>query len=192
MLKSKLVLNADQWRAMSSVPRWSIIGCLRAGGPQSVSEISTELGIPPKGLYYHLRALISVGLIEVHSSRKSTRQVESVYQAVADWFSFDSSEEDSFIQGAYVKSVTAILEGTAKRIRSAHGLLPANSPTRALIKLETANVYLSEGDQMELQTKIEELAAWAKSRNQKGGGTRVLVVGCSTPLIGKLDELESD
>lgn len=191
MLKSKLVLNADQWRAMTSVPRWSIIGCLRAGGPQSVSEISAELGVPPKGLYYHLRALATVGLIEIHSSRKSTRQVEAVYKATADWFAFDQSEEDSDIQEAYVKAVTAILEGTAKRIRSAHTLLPSNSPTRSIIKVETANVYLREEDRVELQAKIQELAAWAKSKNQKEGGTRVLFVGCSTPLIGKLDDLES-
>ncbi len=191
MLKSKLVLNADQWRAMSSVPRWSIIGCLRAGGPQSVSEISTELGIPPKGLYYHLRALTSVGLIEVHSNRKSTRQVEAVYQAVADWFSFDPSEEHAEIQGAYIKAITAILEGTAKRIRSANALLPTNSTSRSIIKVETANVYLSEDDRIELQKKIEDLALWAKTRNQREGGTRVLFVGCTTPLIGKLDELES-
>ena len=190
MSVTKLVLNVDQWRAMSSVPRWSIIGCLRAGGPQSVSEISAELGVPPKGLYYHLRALASVGLIEVHSSRKSTRQVEAVYQATADWFAFDSTDENGEIQEAFIRAVTNILDGTAKRIRSAHAQLPPNSPTRSLIKVETANVYLSEKDQSELQSRIQELVAWAKSRNKKEGGTRVLLLACSTPLIGKLDDLE--
>ena len=157
-----------------------------------MSEISSVLGVPPKGLYYHLRALTSVGLIEIHSNRKSTRQVEAVYRAAADWFSFDQSEQNSIIQSAYVKAVSTILEGTAKALRSAHGILQANSPTRALINLETANVYLSEANQAELQAKIQELAAWAKSKNQKEGGTRVLFVGCSTPLIGKLDDLESE
>lgn len=189
MPKTKLVLNSDQWRAMSSVPRWSIIGCLRAGGPQSVSELSAELGVPPKGLYYHLRALATVGLIEIHSSRKSTRQVEAVYKATADWFSFDPTVQDTELQGAYVKAVTNILEGMAKRIQSAHELLPSNSSLRSFIKLETANVYLSEEDQAELHLKIQALLEWSKSRNQKEGGTRVLIIGSSTPLLGKLDEL---
>ncbi len=192
MLTSKLVLSADQWRAMSSVRRWSIIGSLRANGPQSVSELSVELGVPPKGLYYHLRALTSVGLIQIHSSRKSTRQIEAVYEASADWFSYDAADQNAETQEAYVGAVTSILEGLAKRIHSSHLQLPVDSKIRSLIKIETANVYLAENDQIELQKRIQDLAAWAKSRNMKEGGTRVLVVGCSTPLIGKLDDLEME
>lgn len=59
---------------LASPIRIEIIDTLEAlGQPASVAELAAELGRPADGLYYHLRPLVDVGLVEEESAADGRR-----------------------------------------------------------------------------------------------------------------------
>src|SRR5476651_758097 len=57
--------DAKKIAVLAAPARIEIIGMLEAlGGTATVAALAEQLGRPADGLYYHLRALLRVGLIE--------------------------------------------------------------------------------------------------------------------------------
>jgi DNA-binding transcriptional ArsR family regulator len=78
-----LVKDKPQLAALASGVRQEIVDVLPRLGTVSVAELARALDRPPDALYYHIRALLRVGLVvEVGSSRDGRRR-EALYRAVA-------------------------------------------------------------------------------------------------------------
>lgn len=82
-LDAHAVESAAQLRALTSTVRQELIDALQALGEASVPELALQLGRPADALYYHLRALLRVGLLRQSGSRQQGRHVEAVYTTVA-------------------------------------------------------------------------------------------------------------
>jgi len=78
-----LVKDRTQLSALASGTRQEIVDVLPRLGTASVAEIARALDRPPDALYYHLRALEKVGLIESAGSRRTERRQEALYRAIA-------------------------------------------------------------------------------------------------------------
>lgn len=78
-----LVKDRAQFSALASGTRQEIVDVLPRLGTASVAEIARALDRPPDALYYHLRALEKVGLIESAGSRRTERRQEALYRSVA-------------------------------------------------------------------------------------------------------------
>lgn len=78
-----LVKDQTQFAALASGTRQEIVDVLPRLGTASVADIARALDRPPDTLYYHLRALAKVGLIESAGSRRTERRQEALYRAVA-------------------------------------------------------------------------------------------------------------
>jgi DNA-binding transcriptional ArsR family regulator len=65
-----VVSRPAQLRALASPVRQEIVDTVQALGQAAVTEIATHLGRPADGLYYHLRALQSAGLLRVAGERR--------------------------------------------------------------------------------------------------------------------------
>jgi predicted transcriptional regulator len=79
MSSSAFELTLEQVRELSSPIRVSIFATLRMRGPQSIRELANFMGVRPDSLYYHMRILEQVGIIELVETRQSTIRQEAVY-----------------------------------------------------------------------------------------------------------------
>ena len=69
-----LIESADQIAMLASPTRMEIVMTLEAlASPTTVAELAAEMGRPADGLYYHLRALVSSGLLEEHTEAGDQR-----------------------------------------------------------------------------------------------------------------------
>ena len=59
----------------------------------SVSQIADELDMTPQAIYHHIRKMLEVGLIEIAKEERIDHFIETYYQASAEVFQFNYSEE---------------------------------------------------------------------------------------------------
>ena len=76
------IRRRDQVEALVSAVRQEVIDTLQAAGPQSAAELARLMGRPADALYYHLRRLVTVGLLVPHGERRRGRRTEVVYDLV--------------------------------------------------------------------------------------------------------------
>lgn len=78
-----IVRRPAQVAALASPVRQEIVDAMCAIGPCSVAELAALLGRPADALYYHVRALLRVGLLIDRGTRPAGRRAEAVYDVPA-------------------------------------------------------------------------------------------------------------
>ncbi len=79
-----LLEDVKQLEALVSPLRRKMIGALSAEGPLSATQLADRLGRAPDALYYHLKALIKVGLVVERNTRATKRRPEVLFDLIAD------------------------------------------------------------------------------------------------------------
>jgi len=106
-----LVAEAEQFEAVSSGVRFEMLTFLIAAGPCSIAVLADQMDRRADGLYHHIRKLVTAGLIREVGFRKSGRQVETIYDSVADHFQFDVD----FESGRNVDRLLQLMKATLRR-----------------------------------------------------------------------------
>ena len=106
-----LVAEAEQFEAVSSGVRFEMLTFLIAAGPCSIAVLAEQMDRRADGLYHHIRKLVNAGLIREVGFRKSGRQVETIYDTVADHFQFDVD----FASGRNVERIIQLMKATLRR-----------------------------------------------------------------------------
>src|SRR5262249_27939086 len=83
-----LIRSRRQMRALAAPTRQEIVDVLPRIGTVSVAELARALGRPADSLYYHLRALRSVGLVLSAGLRTRNGRPEALFRAVAQQMTF--------------------------------------------------------------------------------------------------------
>ena len=73
------VKSEKQLVALTSPARQEIVDALQAAGRSTVAEIADQLGRPADSLYYHVRKLVSVGLLVEAGRQRSGSRDEAIY-----------------------------------------------------------------------------------------------------------------
>jgi hypothetical protein len=83
-------------RAIRSPVRQEILDKAQALGPFSIAELAHVVGRPADGLYYHVKALLAVGLLQPAGERGAGRRREALYQTPAPedglWLVYDPTD----------------------------------------------------------------------------------------------------
>jgi DNA-binding transcriptional ArsR family regulator len=164
-----------------------IIAALRAQGRMSITELSSALGIEPKGLYYHVRALVEHGLLEQVAIRKGVRRDEAVYAAVGDRFEIDHVGGGFDEQTAADQLAQALIRQNARAWQTASFSLGINDPKRQALMVETINCTLNPSQMMTLKEKILEVAQWAIGQEPIRDGMMVTITIFGSPVVAKFD-----
>lgn len=106
-----LVAHAEQFDAVASGVRFEMLTFLIAAGPCSIAVLAAQMDRRADGLYHHVRKLVGAGLIREVGFRKSGRQVETIYDSVADHFQFDVD----FQTGRNVERILQLMKATLRR-----------------------------------------------------------------------------
>lgn len=80
MPKPYIIQEPRQIAALASPARQEIVDAAQSLGACSIAEIARALGRAPDSLYYHVRALLRVGLLVEAGSRPGRRRPESLYR----------------------------------------------------------------------------------------------------------------
>jgi predicted ArsR family transcriptional regulator len=80
--RSHLVRSKAQLDALAAAARQEIVDVLEQIGTVSVAELADALGRPADALYFHLRALVRVGLVRKAGSRARPGGREALFRTV--------------------------------------------------------------------------------------------------------------
>lgn len=81
--RGAVIDSLPRLRALASPVRQEIVDTLQSLGRASIAELARRLGRPADGLYYHVRALVAVGLVVDAGPRAAGRGEERVYRTFA-------------------------------------------------------------------------------------------------------------
>jgi DNA-binding transcriptional ArsR family regulator len=91
-----VIRDPEQIRALRSPLRQEILDKAQALGPCSIGDLARALGRPADGLYYHLRALLAVGLLRPAGQRGEGRRREALYETPAPegglWLAYEPAD----------------------------------------------------------------------------------------------------
>ncbi len=153
-----VIRRAEQLAALGSPVRWAIGESLSVHGPSSVGELADRLDRVPESLYYHVRALVDVGLVLVDHRRKATRRSEAVYRLVAPRLVLDPLQRSAKYIEALAETCATLLRQTERSYRAAvaKGGITLSGPRRNLMG-RRATVRLSRKGLSELNRALESV-----------------------------------
>lgn len=99
----------DQWTAVISGRRVELIEFLSAVGPCSVFELAQHMDVAADSLYHHIKKLVATGIVREVGVRNAGRQVERLYDVVADEFDFHVELETGRNVGLFWKLAKSLL-----------------------------------------------------------------------------------
>jgi DNA-binding transcriptional ArsR family regulator len=178
-----VVASPRQSAVLVSAARQEIVDVLARMGTVSVAELAATLGRPADALYYHLRALVRVGLVLRAGSRKSAIGTEALYRTIATELHLRYPSEASDRDGT--RSVSAIVSSMLRLgIRDFRRALESGNarvagPSRELWALRVTG-WLSPDDVRDVNRQMRRLrsAVW----KPKGKGRLYGVTVLLTPL----------
>lgn len=162
-----MIRDVEQIRALRSPVRQAILDTAQALGTCSAADLARELGRPADGLYYHLRALTSVGLLVEAGSRGDGRRQEGLYATASPreglWLVYDPADLRN--AGAVTAAVGGMLRLTDRSFAAA--FRPDATVTGPRRNLWAARVegWLSPTDLEEVNALLQRLrVAFARPR----------------------------
>jgi predicted transcriptional regulator len=104
-----MIRSERQLRALASAPRQEIVDVLAESGTVSVAELATTLGRPADALYFHIRQLIRVGLVEKAGDRLHGGRKEALYRTVAPELMLEYQPRSAANRAAVTAIVSSML-----------------------------------------------------------------------------------
>ena len=113
-----MVRSPDEWCVIVSPVRAEIVEALRLLGPCSAAEIAAAIGRPADSLYKHVELLQKAGFVVDAGFRKGERNVEQLFDAVADDFAIDFQDATGADENkAIVTTVNSFCKAMIRAVR---------------------------------------------------------------------------
>lgn len=113
------VRTAREVEALVAPARQEIVDGLAALGPSSIAELALHLGRAPDSLYYHVRKLERVGLVERRGVRGEGVRAEAVYATPAPRVVLDWEPETPRERSSLMRLVGSLLRITERDLAAA-------------------------------------------------------------------------
>ena len=126
--------------------------------PKTVSEIADILGLERNSLYYHIRILVRLGMVEEVEVRKVKNLSESVYKAVWEHnFSHDVNPESAPMED-YYQAIDTIMREISRDCHhsTASGKKPVATVARRVLRIKPEKFKETKSRLMEMEKKFME------------------------------------
>lgn len=188
------IRDPEQLRALRSSVRQEIVDTVQSLGACSAAEIARELGRPADGLYYHLKALLQVGLLEEAGTRQSHGRSEALYatRSPDSPMRLHYDPEDPENVAAVLRVVASMLRMTERDFADAYrpGAV-TEGPQRNLWAARTKG-WLSDEDLREVNRLIGELKAIFEKAREPGRDRLHAFTFVNVPLPARNVRREED
>jgi len=168
------IREPEQIRALRSPVRQEIVDTVQSLGACSVAEIARELGRPADGLYYHLAALLRVGLLEEAGSRRHRGCEEVLYAPRSPQrpMRLHYAPEDPENVEAVLGVVASMLRMTERDFAGAYRPGAVTEGPKRNLWAARVKGWLSDEDLREVNRLLAEVAA-IFARNKEPGRDRL-------------------
>lgn len=133
-MESRLVRRLPQLAALAAAARQEVVDVLEQMGTVSVAELAAALGRPADGLYFHLRALVRVGLVQTAGSRARPGGKEALYRTVKSALQLRYEPRNASNRRAVSAIVASMLRLAHRDFQRSlrHGQVVVSGPQREL------------------------------------------------------------
>lgn len=141
-LKTATAETRAQRAALTSPIRLEILGLFTGTGPLSISDMAHRMGRPAGSLYHHVGLLERAGILRRAGTRPKGKRFETMFEPVAERFSFDAGEGDAEVDAQAVQAVRAGFRMTLRDFEAAleDGANVQEGPDRNLL---VARIHLA-------------------------------------------------
>ncbi len=178
-----LVSTVDQMEALASPVRHQIHLAMEMLGRCSVNQLAERMNRVPETLYYHIRRLEKVGLVEQVANRVVGAREEAIYQLKAKRLRVDPSQTSPRFIRAMAKGSRSLLRFAERSFEQAlvrkaeRRLIPKRS-----LRIEQLAVRLSTQDLAELNKRLDSVQEFLFDADQADGKQMYVVTISTAPL----------
>lgn len=109
------LVDLDALRALSTAGRIELVEALMSLQPATVEELGRFLGRDPTSLYYHLRPLVDVGLVEEAGERPTARRPARLWRLAGNRLEVDPDDRSAEAMEIRKQIVRAVMAKTLRR-----------------------------------------------------------------------------
>lgn len=172
IVKRFAISTAEQLRALRSPTRHQILAAMERRGPCSVRDLAADTGRPAESLYYHVKALLRIGLVVEKQRRSTGRREEVVYELVSRQITVDPRKRSPTFLKELSKVYSSALRAADRNLSRALELEAAMGPgPRTAASVRQWTVRLDTGSARELRRLFEELDAFVNEHDDPAAGT---------------------
>jgi hypothetical protein len=178
------VQSPAAWGVLISPVRAEMAEALRLLGPCSLAEIGAAINRPADALYKHLELLQQAGFVVEAGFRKGARNVEQLFDVVADDFMIDFKDGTGAAENkAVVTTANSFLKALGRAVRdSAAARQLEFHPARRNIAISYELSWLTPEDFQEVRSLIARIKQLMDAGKQKREGRLYMSLFVATPV----------
>ncbi len=178
-----LVSKVAQMEALTSPVRHQIHLVMEMLGACSVNELAERMGRVPETLYYHVRRLEKVGILERVGSRVVSSREEAIYQLKGKRLRVDPSQSSPRFLKARAKGCGSLLRFAQRAFvraierKAKRPLLPKHG-----LRIQQATVRLSAANLSKLNERLDSLQDFLADADEPEGRNMYVITLATAPL----------
>ena len=178
------VQSPADWNVLISPVRAEMVETLRLMGPCSLAEIGAAINRPADALYNHLQQLQQVGFVVEAGFRKGVRNVEQLFDVVADDFMIDFNDSTGSAENrAVVTTANSFLKALGRAVRdSAAARQLEFHPARRNISINYELSWLTPEDFQEIRALARRIKQLMDQGKKKRQGRLYMSLFVATPV----------
>ncbi|MBC8066496.1 MAG: helix-turn-helix transcriptional regulator [Chlorobia bacterium] len=150
-------------------------------GKRSEAEIAQLIGVAPRSLYYHIRILLDVGLIQQVGVRHVAKKPQAIYEATSGRILLDSKQAGAQSRKAIAQNIKSVLRIAAREVEAALSSEEAGASDWG--SMTRQRLCLTEESAVAFRVALDALTdAYSK---QVEGGKTVCFTAVLAPRLGK-------
>ena len=179
-----LVQSPAAWGVLISPVRAEIAEALRLLGPCSLAEIGAAINRPADALYKHLDLLQQAGFVVEAGFRKGARNVEQLFDVVAEDFMIDFKDGTGAAENkAVVTTANSFLKAVGRAVRdSAAARQLEFHPARRNLAISYELSWLTPEDFQAVRVLINRIKQLMDAGKQKRAGRLYMSLFVATPV----------
>jgi predicted transcriptional regulator len=178
------VQSPAAWKTLVSPVRAEIVEVLRLMGPCSISEIGEAINRPADALYKHLELLQQAGFVTDAGFRKSERNIERLFDVVAEDFMIDFKDQTGAAENkAIVATASSFLKAMARAVRdSAAARQIEFQPEKRNISINYELSWLTPESFQELRGLVQRIKQLMDEGKKRREGRLYMSLVVATPV----------
>ena len=178
-----LVSTVDQMEALASPVRHQIHLAMEMLGACTVNELAQRMGRVPETLYYHVRRLEQVGILEQVGCRAGSWRDEAIYELKGKRLRVDPSQSSPRFLRAMAKGCGSLLRFAQRSfLRALEDKAERTIIPKRSLRIEQATVRLSSRDPAEMNKRLDSLQDSLTDADDPEEQQLYLITIATTPL----------
>lgn len=178
-----LVSTVPQMEALASPVRHQIYLAMQMLGECSVNELAERMGRVPETLYYHVRRLKKVGIVEQVGRRAGAGREEAIYQLKGKRLQVDPRQTSPRFLKAMTKSCGSLLRFAQRSLeRAVEARAERRVGPKRDVRIEQVTVRLSADNLAQMNKRLDSLCSFLNDADEPSEQKMYVITLATSPL----------